>query len=218
MTSGNTLRAGWALGLLLVPGLASAADLDLPTLLERVARNAGASVGFVEVRYSRLLKSPLVVTGTLERGDDGSLVRRVSSPYREATLIRGNDVVVEREGAPTRRFSLERAPELHGLLGSIDGMLRGDAGRLTQGFAATLDGSAERWRVRLVPRDERLRRRLEEISVYGADAAARCFAMRQSGGDASVIALAVAGPDDLPLAGRSQLEAWCREGPATVVR
>lgn len=180
-------------------------------MLDGVARHAGATVGFVEVRYSRLLKAPLVVTGTLERGADGSLVRRVADPYRETTVIRGNDVSIEREGAQARRFSLDRAPELQGLLGSIDGMLRGDAGRLNRSFAVTLEGVAERWQVRLVPNDERLRRRLSDVSVYGSDATARCFAMNQPSGDASIIALDAPAPAALPHAQRGDLETWCRE-------
>lgn len=197
---------------MLVPALASAGELDMRTLLASVARPAPDSIGFVEVRYSHLLKSPLAVAGVLERGGDGSLARRVESPYRENTEVRGNDVVVAREDAKPRRFSLDRAPELQGLLSSIDAMMGGDAGKLDRYFTSTLDGTPHAWRVRLVPQDERLRRRLTEISIYGAATDPRCFIMSQPGGDASIIALGVARPDDVPHGTRGELEAWCRAG------
>jgi hypothetical protein len=195
-----------------MPGLLRAADFDLPSLAARVARPSSDAVGFVEVRYSRLLKSPLAVAGTLERGEDGSLVRRVASPYRETSVVRGNDVVIEREGSKPRQIPLDRAPELQGLLGSIAAMLRGDAGQLDRSFATSLEGSPERWRVRLVPKDERLRRRLSDISVFGSDAVARCFVMNQPTGDASIIALGPKAAADVPHGRRDDLETWCRDG------
>jgi hypothetical protein len=197
---------------MLLPGWLRAADLDLPTLLTRVARPAPATTAFVEVRYSRLLKTPLAVAGTLERGADGSLVRRIESPYAETTEVRGNDVVVVREGSKPRRFSLDRAPELQGLLGSIGGMLRGDASLLDRSFVSSLEGTDARWHVRLRPHDPRLQRKLSDISVYGSGADTRCFAMYQPNGDASIVALGAAAAADVPHARRDELEAWCRDG------
>jgi hypothetical protein len=203
-------RATLVVGLLLSAGPAHATAFDLHTLLARIARPAPDTVGFVEVRYSRLLKTPLSVAGTLERGADGSLVRRIESPYRETTTVRGKDVLIERADSKARRFSLERAPELGGLLGSIDGMLRGDATLLDRSFETSLEGTWARWLVRLVPRDARLHARLENVAVYGDGDEPRCFAMIQTTGDASIIALGVTAAADLPIQHREELEAWCR--------
>jgi hypothetical protein len=202
-------------GLLLVPVLLAqaAADFDLPSLLARVARPSRAAIRFVEVRYSHLLKAPLAVAGTLERGQDGTLVRRVESPYRETSIVRGRDVVILRDGSRTRQIPLDRAPELQGLISSIDAMLRGDVAQLDRSFNSTLEGSPDRWRVRLVPHDERLRRRLSDVSVYGSGDIARCFALNQPTGDASIIALDASTEADVPHARREDLEQWCGGQP-----
>jgi Outer membrane lipoprotein carrier protein LolA-like len=201
----------------LAPHLLPAADLDLPGLLAQVARPEADTIGFVEVRYSRLLKTPLAVSGTLEHAADGTLVRRVEVPYHERTEIRGNDVVIEREGSRSRRFSLDRVPELQGLLGSIGAMLRGDATLLDRYFSATLDGTLDAWQVLLVPNDPRLGQRLANIAIDGTRQGARCFIMNQPTGDASIIALGVSSVEQVPHGARADFESWCaaagRHGP-----
>ena len=86
-----------------------AAEPDLGTLLARLAQPAPAARSFVEVRFSSLLTTPLVVSGGLEYRADGTLVRRVDAPYQETTELRGQNVRVERAGAKPRQFSLDRA-------------------------------------------------------------------------------------------------------------
>ena len=53
-----------------------AAEPDLDVLLARLARPAPDTTSFVEVRFSSLLETPIVVAGRLEHRQDGSLVRR----------------------------------------------------------------------------------------------------------------------------------------------
>jgi hypothetical protein len=76
-----------------------AAEPDLNALLARLTRPAPDTTAFVEVRFSSLLETPIVVSGRLEHRQDGSLVRRVDSPYQEVTELRGENVSVEREGS-----------------------------------------------------------------------------------------------------------------------
>lgn len=195
-----------------LPTPLQAADLDLPTLLAQVARPGTAdTIGFVEVRYSKLLKAPLAVAGELQHAADGSLVREVQTPYHERTEIHGNDVVVEREGSRARHFALDRVPELQGLLGSIAGMLRGDPSLLDRYFTTHVDGTLDAWQVQLVPDDARLQKRLASIAINGTRDGARCFVMNQPTGDASVIALGASQPEQVPHASRSELEAWCHQ-------
>jgi len=44
---------------------AAAAELDAPALIQRLAKPAPAIIDFTEVRFSTLLKQPLIVSGTL---------------------------------------------------------------------------------------------------------------------------------------------------------
>ena len=63
-----------------------------------------------------------------------SLDRRVTSPYRETTTIRGNTVRIEREGQDARSFALERVPELEGFLTAFGALLAGDCCRARKDF------------------------------------------------------------------------------------
>jgi hypothetical protein len=212
MTSGTTaLLAIISLTLAAVP--LHAADPDVDALLARLARPSPASTSFVEVRYSSLLKKPIVVSGRLEHREDGTLVRRVETPYAEVTELRGENVVVEREGSKPRRFALDRAPELRGMLASFSAILKGDRPMLDRYFVVTAQGDLARWEITLTPRDDKLKRRLSAIVVDGADDRAKCFTLEEPDGDASLMALGVAGPDELPAAfERQTLHDWCTEG------
>jgi hypothetical protein len=190
-----------------------AADLDVDALLTRLARPAPDSTTFVEVRYSGLLEKPIVVSGRLEHRADGSLVRRVESPYEEVTELQGENVTVARTGSKPRRFSLDRAPELRGMLASFGAILKGDRQMLDKYFAVTAQGFGARWEITLTPRNDKLRRRMSAIVVDGAADRPQCFTLREPDGDESLMALGVAGPRDLPASLQQQaLHAWCVDG------
>ena len=190
--------------------MAHAADLDTDALLARLARPPPDTTTFVEVRYSALLSEPLVASGNLEHREDGALVRRVTDPYRETTTLSGENVVVEREGSKPRRFSLERAPELRGMLASFGALIKGDRALLDRYFRMSAGGSDDRWTIELEPRDPKLARRLAAIRVEGEQDRARCFTMTEPDGDGSVMAVGVRDRADLPDSiDRDTLQAWC---------
>lgn len=201
------------IGLTLAAAPLHAADLDVNTLLARLARPAPDSTSFVEVRYSSLLKKPIVVSGQLEHREDGTLVRRVETPYAEVTELRGENVFVERADSNPRHFSLDRAPELRGMLASFGAILKGDRPMLDRYFVVTARGDEARWEITLTPRDDKLKRRLSSIVVDGAGDRAKCFTLEEPDGDASLMALGVAGATDLPAAfERKSLRDWCTDG------
>ena len=187
-----------------------AAEPDLDALLARLARPESDTTSFVEVRFSSLLETPIVVSGHLEHRQDGSLVRRVDSPYREVTELRGENVTVEREGSKPRHFSLDRAPELRGMLASFAALLQGDRQMLDRYFVVALQGTDARWEITLSPRDAKLKNRLSRITVNGRDDRPRCFTLEEPDADASLMAIGVERPGDLPqpLEQRA-LETWC---------
>jgi len=201
-----------ALSLAAIP--LQAADADLDALLGQLVRPPPDSTTFVEVRYSSLLDEPLVVSGVLEHHADGALVRRVEAPYQEITELQGENVTVTRAGSKPRRFSLDRAPELRGMLASFGALLTGDRKMLERYFKVELAEFEGRWEITLTPRDRKLQRRLSTIVVDGTADRPRCFTMLEPDGDGSVMALGVQTPADLPAPlDRTALEAWCSAGP-----
>ena len=183
---------------LLWPALVWGAPADPQAIVERLARSGPANIAFTEVRFSPLLAQPLIVSGELGYNGPNDLERRVRSPYREDTYIRGESVRVQREGEPARSFALKRAPELRGLVMSLAALLGGDAPMIGRDFRMSAQGSDEIWTLELVPIDARVRQRLEQIRVSGRQDSVRCFAMINPGGGASIILLGDLAAKPLP--------------------
>jgi hypothetical protein len=211
------------MGLLaLLPASASCAAPDAPTpdatsaLLTRLARPAPQTTTFVEVRYSKLLDEPLTVTGELDYRGADQLARRVETPFRETTTIAGESVTLARDGERERRFSLKRAPELRGVLTSFGALLSGDAAALRRFFEVALTGDDGAWTLTLTPRDAKMRKRVAQVVVDGADTQPRCFTVREGDGDESVMlvdALAREHANDAGTMTREALGALCRATP-----
>jgi len=189
------------LGALMAPPMAVSATLDdreTDALIGRLARPAPATISFTEVRFSKLLRAPLIVSGDLGYSGPESLDRRVTAPYRESTLIRGESVKVERDGEKPRSFALKHAPELRGLLSGFSAMLSGDAASLRQTFDVEMTGNDDAWTLRLTPTDTKARRRLQQIEVNGHQSDPSCFSMTTTDGASSVLLLGAASADPVP--------------------
>jgi hypothetical protein len=175
-----------------VAATAASAAPDIAALIARLARNPPASIAFTEVRFSSLLTEPLVVSGTLEHVADGGLNRRVEAPYRESTSIQGDTVRAQRDGEPARTFPLRRAPELRGFLTGMLGLLTGDESLIEDHFSVVASGDDERWRLDLVPVEDRVHARLSNIIVLGSASEPRCFVIVDTQGGTSVMLLGAA--------------------------
>jgi len=192
---------------------AQSAELELDALLARLARPAPATTPFVEVRWSALLKTPLVSSGTLEYRGPDALARHVVAPYREDTEIAAGEARVVREGQRPQRFSLARAPELHGLLTGFSALLGGDREALEREFEVAVELEREGWTLLLTPRAERARKRIGRIAVEGSGNEPRCFAVDGAGGNASLMLLGAAAEAPLPEPiERAALERRCAAG------
>jgi Outer membrane lipoprotein carrier protein LolA-like len=202
------------LAVLILPATAWCAAPDLDALLSRLARPAPATTPFVEARFSKLLAKPLVVSGELEYLGPDSLARTVKEPFQERTEIKGTTVTVQR-GERTRRFSLNRAPELRTLLDSFAALLGGDRSVLERQFTLDLQGDEQAWKLVMTPKDARVKQRIRDITVTGAANEPRCLITTEPDEDASIMLLASAAATKLPdPVQRTGLENECR-GPAS---
>ncbi len=183
--------------------------VDSAWILQKIARPAPASTGFVELRGSALLKAPLRVEGRYARPDADTLVREVSTPYRETTTLRGGQATLERQGKPPRRFALDKAPELAALQDSFGAILSGDRQRLEQHYSLATEGSRQQWRMRLTPKEPALAQRLREVRLYGRGAELRCIESEPTKGDVQRTLMAGAAEQALQLSDADALVALC---------
>jgi len=199
----------------MAPLAAAAAELEAAALIQRLAKPAPATIDFAEVRFSALLKQPLIVSGTLGYAGPATLDRNVTRPYREDTEIRGESVRVSREGEPVHSFALKRAPELSGLLTAFAALLAGDHDAVVREFEIAASGDEAVWQLMLTPRDARVRKRVPGIQINGRKDLPRCFTIVNDNGGASVMLLGIASHTELPQPlTREWLERECasREG------
>ena len=169
------MRTALVLSLCLLTPRAWADSVDPERLIDRLARTAPARIGFVEARYSALLRQPIVVSGELAYLGPTQLDRDVTAPYREHTAIRDGAVSIEREGEQPRTFALRRAPELRGLVAGFAGVFAGDSAAVKRSFTIAAKGAEDGWTLELTPLDPGTQRRVRRIVVTGAGGEPRCL-------------------------------------------
>lgn len=172
---------------------------------------------FVELRESRLLKSPLHLRGEYRRPAGDVLVREVRSPYAETTTIEAGEAVIERAGKAPRRFPLSRAPELDGLQASFGALLSGDRQALEQHYRVAAEGTRQRWVLTLDPRQAGEAAPAHAVTLYGRGAELRCIETRGAeAGAPQRTLLAGAAADAAQMTDPAALAALCHgDGPAT---
>lgn len=173
-------------------------EFDARQLIAHLAKPAPATIDFTEVRFSALLKQPVIVSGTLGYAGPTTLDRHVTQPYREDTEIRGESVRVSREGEAARSFALKRAPELQGLLTAFTSLLGGDHAAVERSFTIAATGNRDAWQIALTPRDARLARRVKQIRIEGSSDVPRCFSILNDNDGASIMLLGAAAQTELP--------------------
>ena len=172
---------------------------DAVALIARLARPVPSSTAYAEVRFVHLLKTPLVQRGELDYGGAGKLGKRVEQPYRETTTIDAGSVEVQREGRSTRKFPLDRAPELQALLAGFSALLGGDAAALEKIFGIRFVDNGSKWTLTLTPHEAALAKHLHEIIVDGSDDEPHCFSLHETDGDASIMLLGPLAAATLPV-------------------
>jgi len=180
----------------------------------QIRRTPPVTTAFVEYRFSHLLKKPLRSSGTFEYRGDGKLVRNVDAPYREVTVVSGDEVRIARADKPVRTLSLQRAPQLRVLLGSFRALLEGRLAPLQQDFEVTLQEDPARWTLTLKPRDARLAKHLASIEVFGSGDRPACLQALEPDGDGAFTLLGALPGDPLAAQAkppaRADLDRACR--------
>jgi hypothetical protein len=218
MTSGISKGAAWSLllaGALCLPPPSQAtppeAALDADALVAGLRREAPARTPYAEVRFSGLLERPLILHGELEYLGPSQLGKRVDTPYKEQTKVANGEASVQRGTRAPRTFSLGQAPELEGFLRGFAALLGGDAVALARDFTLSASGSRNAWQLVLKPRDGRLARRVNAITVDGSGTTPLCFRTEEADGDISVLLVdRLAGARLAVQVSQPQVDALCR--------
>ena len=184
------LAAAWALGAtgMAAPDIALTGAFELPALATLLAARRSAEARFTEERFVSGLEHPLRASGTLSFSAPDRFARYTLAPRAESMVVEGNTVVLTR-GGRTRQLALDTVPELTALVEAVRGTLSGDAERLRKHFRITVQGSASRWRLTLVPLENRLGAQVRQFEIEGQGSELRSVEVLLAGGDRSVMTI-----------------------------
>ena len=147
----------------------AATPISLDELVAAVGARPDERVAFREERHGELFAEPLVSTGWLEYvSATGELLKVVEHPEPATMRVTEKAIFVEREGR-TRRIALGNRPELAGMFDGMRGLMEGRADVITTRFDPVIEPRGDGWRLILLPRGERLSRRLDRLVIDGID-------------------------------------------------
>ena len=155
----------------------------LPQLLAGMRGVNSTTAHFSERKFDRLLKQPLLASGTLIYVAPDQLQKETLDPVPSRLTLSGDNLTVVTPDGKTRVISLSEYPAFGALIESARATLAGDGPKLARYYTPTLSGTAQAWSLLLVPRDDRLRAILTSIRIQGAANAILAIETQEHDGD-----------------------------------
>ena len=159
---------------------------DIQQLMDTLAQNRSSHASFVEKKTIAMLERPVESSGELFYRAPNHLEKRTLQPKAESLVIDGSDLLIER-GRQKHRLQLEAYPELAAFIDSIRGTLAGDRQALERNYQLSLEGTAERWTLQLLPQGDRMLAVVQRIRITGLRDQVRSIEITQADGDSSVM-------------------------------
>ena len=172
--------------LLVSPAISHAADLDIDQLMRGLAQTRASHARFVETKSIAMLDQPVESSGELFYSAPNRLEKRTLKPRRETMLVDGSALLIER-GRKKHRLQLQDYPELAAFIDSIRGTLAGDRAALERNYKLSLDGSAARWTLQLLPTNKKMQAVVRHIRITGAREEVSSVEVTQTDGDSSLM-------------------------------
>ncbi|CAN5517509.1 hypothetical protein BH10PSE16_BH10PSE16_08630 [soil metagenome] len=179
--------AAWTIGLALATlSPAALAAWDLQQLMDSLAQNKSGHASFVEKKYIAVLDKPIESSGELLYTAPDGLEKRTLKPRPESMVVNGGELLIER-GRQKHHLQLQAYPELAAFIDSIRGTLAGDRKALERSYRLSLEGTAERWSLQLLPLDEKMQAVIQRITIAGLRDQVRSIEITQADGDHSLM-------------------------------
>ncbi len=185
----QSLAIALAVGLMLgTLSPAAFAAWDLQQLMETLAQSKAGRAHFTEKKSIAMLDRPVESSGELLYRAPSHLEKRTFKPKPEAMIVDGDELQIER-GRQKYNLQLQSYPELAAFIDSIRGTLAGDRKALERSYQLSLEGSADRWTLHLLPLDEKMRVVVQRIRIDGARDQVRSIEIAQADGDSSLMTI-----------------------------
>jgi outer membrane lipoprotein-sorting protein len=184
------LATAFLLAVVVTTQAAFAAEPALADVMRQLAAVPSARARFTETKQVALLKTPLVLTGTLRYERPNQLEKHVLTPYDERIAIVGNEVSVENKTrGRTQNLSAASNSTLQALVESLRATLAGDLASLERHFDVVFEGNAGEWAIVLVPRDAGTLALITRIRLAGTGDRLHRIDIDEAGGDRSEMSI-----------------------------
>lgn len=164
--------------------LLAADTFDLAALAALLAQRKSGEARFEEQRLVSGIEGPLFSSGTLTFSAPDAFSRQTLQPRAESMAVQGNVITLKR-GGRSRQMTLDAVPELLALVEAMRGTLTGDAPALQKHFKTVVTGSAQGWKLTLVPRERALAAQVREVVIEGQRGDMRVVSLWLADGDSS---------------------------------
>ena len=175
----------WAL----VAAPVGAAEWQVSDLMQLLSQQKSRKASFVEKKYIAALQEPLESSGELLFTAPARLEKRTLKPKPEAVTLDGDKLQIERRNGRKLTLSLSERPEVSGFVESIRATLSGDHSALARYYQLALDGSADDWRLSLVPTQPEMLKIISAIRIAGSRDVIGTIEFMQADGDRSVMTI-----------------------------
>jgi hypothetical protein len=174
---------------------AGSTDWSVEQLIESLAKNQPAEVGFEETAFSNLLTQPLKTRGILRFTPPSRLEKHITAPHDERYLVEGDTVLSESKTRGTKRtLSLHDYPVLRAFIEAFRSTLANDVVTLKRFYSVTLQGEPQRWVMILRPLDKAVQELVESIRFSGDREHVRSIEIHAPDGDRSVMVITTGTP------------------------
>ena len=167
---------------------AHAAAFDANALMLLLGSHTPGKATFVETKTLAMLKKPVVSEGELRYEPPGKLTMVTKTPKAESMVVDGDTLTRQFDGK-TGRIKLDEYPEVAGMIEGIRGSLGGNRLLLEQHYHLDVSGNSGTWRMRLTPKDSRVRGFIKHIDIAGQSHNIRTIDILQADGDSSRMAI-----------------------------
>jgi hypothetical protein len=167
-------------------GSRNATEWGLPQLMHSLAQRQGSQGKFTERKYLSVYNRPLESSGTLKFQAPGHLEKHTLVPKAEDLVLDQGVLTIDSKARNIKRtLVLQEYPAVWAFVESIRSTLAGDLTTLERFYRVTLEGDAAKWRMRLLPIEQKTREMVREIVITGRGDRVAEIEMRESNGDHS---------------------------------
>ena len=170
-------------------------EWGLPQLMQSLAQVQSSQGKFTERKYLSVLNKPLEFSGTISFHAPGHLEKHTLVPKAEDLVLDQGVLTIDNRARNIRRtLVLQEYPAVWAFVESIRSTLAGDLPTLQRFYKIKLQGDAMKWRMQLLPVEQKTREMVREIVISGRDSRVTDIEMRESNGDRSIMTVIETAP------------------------